>query len=137
MAGFRLPVAYQIPVVTEDLAIQLADMRSLTVELTPPHPGFLPSQAYLIAIRGLSIRWQSRSIRSCNGHWYTFSKWMLYREMIPDVPIVVFISVPLYGSGLRWSPGCRLQALTCVRLGVPVWPVMLWTRDQFHVHLLK
>lgn len=48
--------------------------------------------------------------------------------------IVVFVSVPLYGSGLRWPLGCRLQALTRVLLGVPV---MLRTRDQLRVHLLK
>ena len=129
MAGFCLPVAYQISVVTEDLAIQLADMWPLTVKLTPPRPGLFPSPPwhFFIAMRGLSIRWPSRSIRSCNGHWYAFSKWMLYRDMIPNVPIVVCIGVPLYGSGLRWPPGCERQAPTRTRLGVPVYLVTLWT----------
>ena len=45
VAGFRLPVAYQIPAMQKDFAIHLADMRSLSVKLTPMCPSFLPISA--------------------------------------------------------------------------------------------
>ena len=50
VAGFRLPVAYQIPAMQKDFAIHLADMRSLSVKLTPLRPSLLPTSARALVV---------------------------------------------------------------------------------------